>query len=160
MGLFCEAPGEAGAFQRVEVPPGQGRSGPPSSECCVLAGDGPDEAYTVIVWGWLLSRERTEPAEAEAVQNVEGNMCGTVKRGADALPWSKTHSRTKGTRRNLGGLRVARNHVQRFRAAPGSPDGRKPAMHDPEESSARIVPRKPPNKAARRIGGGGGGGKA
>jgi len=25
-------------------------------------------------------------------------------RGANALPWSKTPSRTKGTRRNLGGL--------------------------------------------------------
>ncbi len=31
-------------------------------------------------------------------------MCGPVMRGADALPWSKTTSRTKGSRRNLGDL--------------------------------------------------------
>ena len=125
-----------------------------------MVGDGPDETYTAIGWGGLLSRDINEPAEAETVAIVEGNMCGAARRGADALPWSKTPSRPKGTRRNLGDLRVARSRVQRFRPAPGSPDGRKPAMHDPEESSARIVPRKPPNKVARRSGGGGGGGKA
>ncbi len=36
--------------------------------------------------------------------NVEGDMCGPVKQGAVALPWSKTPSRTKGSRRNLGDL--------------------------------------------------------
>ena len=63
-----------------------------------------DEAYTAIVWGGLLSRESSNPAEAEAVSVAEGNMCRTVKRGAVALPWSKTPSRTNGTRWNLGGL--------------------------------------------------------
>src|SRR5689334_10703393 len=43
-------------------------------------------------------------AEAEAVGNVEGNMCGTAMRGAVALPGSETTSRRKGTRRNLGDL--------------------------------------------------------
>jgi hypothetical protein len=70
----------------------------------VVAGDGGCEAYTVIVWGVLLSRESHKTAEAEPVSNVEGNMCGPVMRGADALPWSKNTSRTKGTRRNLGDL--------------------------------------------------------
>jgi hypothetical protein len=70
----------------------------------VVAGDGGREAYTVIVWGVLLSLENQNSAEAETVSNVEGNMCGPVMRGADALPWSKTTSRTKGTRRNLGDL--------------------------------------------------------
>jgi len=37
-----------------------------------------------------------------ALSVAEGNMCGTVMRGADALPRSKTPSRTKGSRRNLG----------------------------------------------------------
>ena len=41
---------------------------------------------------------------AEAVSNAEGNMCGAVMRGAVALPGSKATSRTKGLRRNLGGL--------------------------------------------------------
>ena len=50
-----------------------------------------------------MSRERHKLAEAEAVSNVEGNMCGVVMRDADALPWSKTPSRRKGSRRNLGG---------------------------------------------------------
>jgi hypothetical protein len=51
-----------------------------------------------------LSRESHKFAEAETVDNVEGNMDGTDMRGAGALPWSETPSRTKGTRRNLGDL--------------------------------------------------------
>ena len=74
----------------------------------MVAGDGGCEAYTAIVWGVLLSRESQNTAEAEPVSNVEGNMCGPVMRGADALPWSKTTSRTKGTRRNLGDLTFGR----------------------------------------------------
>jgi len=74
----------------------------------VVAGDGGCEAYTVIVWGVLLSLENHDIAEAEAVSNVEGNMCGTAMRGADALPGSKTTSRTKGSRRNLGELTLDR----------------------------------------------------
>ena len=35
---------------------------------------------------------------------VEGKMCGAAMRGVDALPWSKTPSRAKGSRRNLGDL--------------------------------------------------------
>ena len=70
----------------------------------MVAGDGGCEAYTVIVWGVLLSLENHYSAEVETVSNVEGNMCGPVMRGVDALPWSKTISRTKGARRNLGGL--------------------------------------------------------
>jgi hypothetical protein len=74
----------------------------------VVSGDGGCEAYTVIVWGVLLSLENHYSAEAETVSNVEGNMCGPVMRGADALPWSKTTSRTKGSSRNLGGLMFGR----------------------------------------------------
>ena len=70
----------------------------------MVAGDGGCEAYTAIVWGVLLSRESHNTAEAEPVSNVEGNMCGPAMRGTDALPWSKNTSRTKGRRRNLGGL--------------------------------------------------------
>ncbi len=76
----------------------------------MVVGDGGCEAYTTILWGRLLSRESHKIAEAETVSNVEGNMCGPVMRGADALPWSKTLSRRKGTRRNLGGLTVDRWH--------------------------------------------------
>jgi hypothetical protein len=47
-------------------------------------------------------------AEAETVDDVEGNMCGTAMRGADAPPGSKTTSRSKGSRRNLGGLASGR----------------------------------------------------
>ena len=69
-----------------------------------MEGDDHGEAYTAIVWGGLLSRESTKSVEAEVVDTAEGNKCGPVRRGADALPWSKTPSRTKGTRRNLGDL--------------------------------------------------------
>jgi len=68
------------------------------------AGDGGHEAYTAIVWGGLLSHEIVNLTEAETLHPVEGNMCGPAMRGADARSWSKTPSRTKGTRRNLGDL--------------------------------------------------------
>ena len=48
------------------------------SECCGAEGDDRREAYTAIVWGGLLSRERHKDAEAETVDTVEGNMCGSV----------------------------------------------------------------------------------
>ena len=67
-------------------------------------GDGGREAYIAIEWGRLLSRESQTSAEAEAVREAEGNMIGTAMRGADALPWSKTLSRAKRSRRNLGDL--------------------------------------------------------
>ena len=69
-----------------------------------MEGDDYGEAYTVIVWGVGLSPESLEIAGAEAVANAEGNMCGAAMRGADALPGLQAQSRTKGTRRNLGGL--------------------------------------------------------
>jgi hypothetical protein len=74
----------------------------------VVEGDDHCEAYTAIVWGGLLSRERYYAAEAEAVHRAEGNMCGTAMRGSIAQPWSKTPSRTKGTSRNLGDLAFGR----------------------------------------------------
>jgi len=74
-------------------------------------GDDGHEAYTAIVWGGLLSRETDNLTEAETLYPVEGNMCGTVMRGADARTWSKTPSRTKGTRRNLGDLVSDRTRI-------------------------------------------------
>jgi hypothetical protein len=68
----------------------------------VAVGNGGREAYTAIVWGVGLSHESDNNAGAETVGTVEGNMCGTAMRGADALPGSKTTSRPKGSRRNLG----------------------------------------------------------
>ena len=70
----------------------------------MVVGDGGYEAYTAICWGVGLSFESHKIAEAEAVISAEGNMCGTVTRGADALPESETTSRRKGMRRNLRGL--------------------------------------------------------
>jgi hypothetical protein len=51
-----------------------------------------------------LSLEIDNVAEAEPVISVEGNMCGTVMRGAVAPPGSKATSRRKGMRRNLRDL--------------------------------------------------------
>ena len=51
-----------------------------------------------------MSLEIYKVAEAEPVISVEGNMCGTVMRGAVAPPGSKATSRRKGTRRNLRDL--------------------------------------------------------
>jgi hypothetical protein len=70
----------------------------------VAAGDSGREAYTAIAWGVGLSHERSDIAGAESFYSLEGNMCGTVKRGAVALPGSKATSRVKGSHRKLGGL--------------------------------------------------------
>jgi hypothetical protein len=51
-----------------------------------VEGDDHGEAYTALVRGGLLSRESSNIAEAEAFRVAEGNMCGVVTRGADALP--------------------------------------------------------------------------
>ena len=69
----------------------------------MVVGDGGREAYTAIERGGLLSHEIAD-AEAETVRKVEGNMNVPAKRGAVALPRSKTPSRSKGPRRNLGDL--------------------------------------------------------
>ena len=61
-------------------------------------------AMTAIAWGGLLSLEKPKSVEAEAITVAEGKMCGAAMRGVDALPWSKTPSRAKGSRRNLGDL--------------------------------------------------------
>ena len=71
-------------------------------------GDGGDEAYTAIVRGVGLSLERSDIAGAESFYSLEGNMCGTVRRGADALPGSKATSCAKGSHRKLGGLMSGR----------------------------------------------------
>jgi hypothetical protein len=51
-----------------------------------------------------LSHERSDIAGAEGFHSLEGNMCGTAMRGADALPGSKATSRAKGSHRKLGDL--------------------------------------------------------
>ena len=70
----------------------------------MATGDSGHEAYTAIAWGVGLSYERSDIAGAEGFHSLEGNMCGTAMRGADALPGSKATSRAKGSYRNLGGL--------------------------------------------------------
>jgi hypothetical protein len=70
----------------------------------VVTGDSGCEAYTAIAWGVGLNLERSDIAGAEGFHSLEGNMCGTVTRGADALPGSKATSRAKGSHRKLGDL--------------------------------------------------------
>jgi hypothetical protein len=75
----------------------------------VTTGDSGCEAYTAIAWGVGLSHERSDIAGAEGFHSLEGNMCGTAMRGADALLGSKATSRAKGSHRKLGGLGSDRN---------------------------------------------------
>src|SRR5260370_17314081 len=74
------------------------------------------------MWSGILSRERDNSGEAEAVDKAEGNMLRTVMRGATALPWSETPLRMKGTHRNLGDL-TSPKPLWRSRAATGSRGG-------------------------------------
>lgn len=69
-----------------------------------MEGDDYGEAYTTIMQGEILSSEIVKFAEAEAFALAEGNMCGPVMRGTDALPESETSSRLKGSCRNRGDL--------------------------------------------------------
>ena len=98
------APGKAGAIQPVEVRAQVRSSVRLVASVAWATGDGGCEAYTAIAWGVGLSHERSYIAGAEGFHSLEGNMCGTAMRGADALPGSKATSRAKGSYRNLGGL--------------------------------------------------------
>ena len=112
----------------------------------MVEGDDHGEAYTAIVQGGLLSRERYYAAEAEAVDRAEGNMCGPVMRGSIAQPWSKTPSRTKGTNRNLGDLAFGRAAIRR--AGPHREgDEPKPMMNEREKSDPAVVAVKSTNDA-------------
>src|SRR5262245_25352609 len=76
-------------------------------------------------------------------------MCGTVMRGAVALPGSKATSRAKGSYRKLGGLVSGRR--RRVRCEYGGPhrEGEEPSpmMHGREKSDLAIVAMKQANKA-------------
>src|SRR6266536_2725840 len=97
------APGKLVRSSRWKSGPSKGQR-PLGSECCVATGDSGCEAYTAIAWGVGLSHERSYIAGAESFHSLEGNMCGIVMRGADALPGSKATSRSKGSHRKLGDL--------------------------------------------------------
>jgi hypothetical protein len=65
-----------------------------------------------LSWNGGLSHERLDIAGAESFHSLEGNMCGTAMRGADALPGSKATSRAKGSHRKLGGLVSGRRELR------------------------------------------------
>ena len=113
----------------------------------MATGDSGREAYTAIAWGVGLSHERSDIAGAEGFHSLEGNMCGTARRGADALPGSKATSRAKGSHRNLGDL-VSGRQVLRVSGGPHREgEEPKPMMHGHEKSDLVIVAMKPANKA-------------
>ena len=76
-------------------------------------------------------------------------MCGTARRGADALPGSKATSRAKGSHRNLGGLASGRRCRVGTEYDGPHREGEepKPMMHGHEKSDFVIVAVKPANKA-------------
>ena len=97
-----------------------------------------------------MSHERLDIAGAEGFHSLEGNMCGTAMRGADALPGSKATSRAKGSYRNLGDLVSGRwRRVLRAEYSGPHREGEepKPMMHGREKSDLVIVAMKPANKA-------------
>ena len=119
----------------------------------MATGDSGCEAYTAIARGVGLSHERSDIAGAEGFHSLEGNMCGTVMRGADALPGSKATSRAKGSHRNLGDLVSGRR--RRVLCVYGGPhwegEEPKPMMHGHEKSDLVIVAMKPANKTKERF---------
>jgi hypothetical protein len=105
---WCDPAGESPAQVKGSVLLG--------SDCCVATGDSGREAYTAIAWGVGLSHERSDIAGAEGFHSLEGNMCGSVMRGAVALPGSNGNLRRhtpeagavcgKAARTDLGGGRA------------------------------------------------------
>ena len=112
----------------------------------MATGDSGREAYTAIAWGVGLSHERSDIAGAEGFHSLEGNMCGTAMRGADALPGSKATSRAKGSHRNLGGLVSGRQMLRERDGPHREGEEPKPMMHGCEKSDLAIVAVKPANK--------------
>src|SRR5436190_15155516 len=112
------------------------------------------DLYTAIAWGVGLSHERSDIAGAESFHSLEGNMCGTAMRGADALPGSKATSRAKGSHRKLGDL--GSGHRCRVGAEYDGPhredEESKPMMHGHEKSDLAIVAGKSANNVAPRCG--------
>jgi hypothetical protein len=98
-----------------------------------------------------LSHERSDIAGAEGFHSLEGNMCGTAMRGADALPGSKATSRAKGLYRNLGDLMSGRRRHLLYEHGGPHREGEepKPKMHGREKSDLVIVAMKPANKAKK-----------
>ena len=98
-----------------------------------------------------MSHERSDIAGAEGFHSLEGNMCGTAMRGADALPRYKATSRAKGSHRNLGDLVSGRR--RRVLCVYGGPhregEEPKPMMYGHEKSDLVIVAVKPTNKARK-----------
>src|ERR687888_1300281 len=150
---WCDPAGESPAQVKGSVLLG--------SECCVATGDSGCEAYTAIAWGVGLSHERSDVAGAESFHSLEGNMCRTAMRVADALPGSKATSLAKGLHRNLGGL-VSGRQMLRERDGPHREGEKpKPMMHGHEKSDLVIVAMKPANKARKaHCGGVCGGGRS
>ena len=118
----------------------------------MATGDSGDEAYTAIAWGVGLSHERSDIAGAESFHSLEGNMCGTAMRGADALPGSKATSRAKGSHRKLGDLMSGRQELCERDGPHREGEEPKPMMHGHEKSDLAIVAEKPANKVAHRCG--------
>src|SRR5215471_17808360 len=145
------APGKLVRSSRWKTGPSKGQR-PLGSECCVTPGDSGREAYTAIAWGVGLSPERSDIAGVESFHSLEGNMCGTAMRGADALPGSKATSRAKGSHRNLGGLvsgRRRRVMCPEYDGPHREGEEPWPMMYGHEKSDSVIVAAKPANKAVQ-----------
>jgi hypothetical protein len=106
----------------------------------------------------VLSFERFNAVEAEALRTAAGNMCGTALRGTVAPPESETSSSRQGSCRNLGGLLLPAAALavpgrigKLERATPVRKTGEVGRPQSTEEAS---------NNASRRAGGGERGGKA
>jgi hypothetical protein len=91
-----------------------------------------------------LSHENQNVAGAEAFASAEGNMCGSVMRGPDALPGSEATSRKKGPRRNPGDLTLPMA-AQAVRGRDGK-SRRRSRRGRGEESDGCVVPAKPRTK--------------
>src|SRR6202023_2378088 len=112
------------------VSPAQVRpSKPPGSECCVRRRRRRTRSVHSGCVGCVIEPRNDEFAGAETVLMVERNMCNAVMRGIAVPPGSKSTSRAKGSRRNLGyptsGRRLrVRSRVRR------SASGRRGAVAD------------------------------
>jgi hypothetical protein len=100
-------------------------------------------------WGVGLSYEIFNVAGAEAITDVECNMCGGVMRGVVALPGSKAITRTKGSRRRESVPDFWKRFLSATRVSvrePGRPECGRNRAEQLMVTSMRLIPL-PSNKA-------------
>src|SRR5215510_492667 len=121
----------------------------PGSECCVSRRRRRPRSVHSGCVGCVIEPRNGYVAGAETVQRVERNMDRAAKRGHARLPGSKSRSRAKGSRRNLGDPAFGQSNSASGPHREGRTES--PMMNERGKSAPAIVATKLANKAERSV---------